>query len=150
EGYFDQNASKAQRGHSYLFEFTDSGTLVRKSLNKAQERVGQYLTNRAADNAIAEDDAGRTYLLQPDRILVISPIGVVERTINVLPKDAEYWAYKLYLSEGRLAVAFESQAESQTPGAHLKPSYALLDAASGRVLRRYQPDPELGNSLVCF
>ncbi len=147
-GYFDEKAPKKERGRSYVAEFDPSGKLVRKSLNgKFSEGELKDIGSRVADAPAAQDDSGRIYLLGPDKVLVVSPNGQIERNIKFRLPEPSYRAYNLYVAGRRLVIGFYRPSE-QKP--QIIPRYALFDTSSGKQLRLYQPSAELGGSMVCF
>jgi hypothetical protein len=147
QGYFDAKAPAKRRGHSYLAEFDASGKLVRNLVDKPSGEVLSYIANREPVAAAAQGENGLSYLLEPDKVLVMSQTGKVVRKIALPPPEADFHAYQLYMAKGRLAVAF-SKTERQ-PGP-IDTLYALFDASTGERLRVYRPGPETGGNLVCF
>jgi hypothetical protein len=146
-GYFDENATPKKRGRSYLAEFEPSGKLVRESLERIGDDTLKDLSSRSPDAAAAQSDNGLIYLLEPDKVSVMSSSFKVIRSIKFNPPEPDYRAYNLYFASGRLLIAFMKPSE-QRP--FIITRYALLDASTGEQLRLFQPGPETGNSLVCF
>jgi hypothetical protein len=146
QGYFDQNAAAKDRGRSYVGEFSASGTLIRKKMDQASADAVKYALDRVADAAAAEADNGYIYLLDPERVVVLSQSGEIVKRFQLHPPDTDFRPYNLYLDGRRLVVAFY-KTNSQGP---LVSRFAVLDATTGEQLRMYEPAPELGNNLVCF
>lgn len=148
-GYFGEKTPREKQGHSYLAEFDSSGKLLRTILQAATSEAIAYAAKWAADTAgVYQSDDGTTYMLQQDKILVLSASGDVMRTIPLAPAQKNYQANHIYMNRGRLVVAFYGP--DAQPGKPLTTRYALVDASSGEIIRWYEPDEELGNAVVCF
>jgi hypothetical protein len=144
QGFFDKTASKKNQGHGYLAEFDSSGELIRTSTEK--ELPGLDLSGWPGDTSALEREDGSIYILEPDKILVLSQAVRVIKKIKLEPPEPDYRAYQMYLSGGRLEVSYQNTKASS----RLEPLYVLLDASTGKRLRVYKPAPELGNNLLCF
>ena len=144
QGYAKPKAAKDGGARAYLAEYDSAGTLVRKTLEKAP---GIDITQWPASTAAAQGEDGSVYILEPDKIVVLSPSGEVGREIKLAPPQPDYRPYLLYLAGQRLAVGY---AKTEKSPHKLQTLYALLDASTGQPIRLYEPSPELGNSLVCF
>lgn len=147
QGYFDEKAPKDKRGHGYTAEFAPSGKLLRISLDKVSDDVLKSVADRGAKTAVAQGQDGLTYLLEADRVVVLSPAGNVEREMKLTAPEPGYGPDLLYMHGRQLVVGFS---HSEGPGKSVKTVYAMLDPSSGEVIRLYEPSPELGNNLVCF
>jgi hypothetical protein len=148
QGYFDDKAPKEKQGHSYLAEFDSSGKLLRTSLDTATSEAIAYASKWGAQTVAYQSGDGITYLLQQDKILVLSGAGDVMRTIPLAPAQKNYHADYFYMNRGRLIVSFYGpDPQSNKP---LTMRYALVDPSSGEVIRWYEPDAEVGTALVCF
>lgn len=106
QGYFDENAPREQRGRGYLGEFDSSGKLLRKSFGKVSEEVLKDVATRAADAAAGQSEDGMTYLLEPDKVVVISQAGEVVKNLPLRTPAPGYRAYNLYVAGRRLVVGF--------------------------------------------
>jgi hypothetical protein len=148
QGYFDDQAPKEKQGHSYLAEFDSSGKLLRTTLEKATAEAVEYASKWGAQTAAYQSGDGTTYLLQQDKILVLSEAGDVMRTIPLAPAQKGYQADFFYMNKGRLIVSFYGP--DPQPNKPLTTRYALVDPSSGEVIRWYESDEELGTFLVCF
>jgi hypothetical protein len=146
QGYFDQTAASKSGGRSFVGEFSASGTLIRDAKEKASTETIKYALDRVADAAEAEADNGYIYLLEPERVLVISQTGEVVKRFKLHLPDTDFRPYNLYLDGRRLVVAYYKMG---TKGP-LVSRFAVLDATTGEQLRLYEPVPELGNNLICF
>lgn len=143
-GYLNEKAGKEERGHSYLADFEPSGRLVRKTVGKG---VAAEAADWAAQAPALEGEDRLIYLLELDKVVLVSQAGKKIREITLDPPEPDFRPYKMYLSGRRLVVAFSKN--SPAP-AKVVARYALFDTSSGERLRLYQPDPELGNNLLCF
>src|SRR5260370_29014419 len=79
QGYFSDAASEDKRGHGYLAEFAPSVKLLRLSLDKVSDELLKSVARRGANTAVAHGQDGMTYLLEADRVVVLSPAGDVNR-----------------------------------------------------------------------
>jgi hypothetical protein len=143
QGFFDEHAAAKDRGHSYLAEFDSSGTFVRTVTDK--DKLADNAQDWAGHAPLLEGEDGSIYALLPDKVLVLSQTGKVARTIKLVPPVPDYLAFQAYLAGGRLAIGYYKGA-AVLP-AKLETLYAVLDAATGRQLRAYKPEPQLEGLL---
>lgn len=146
QGYFDEKAPPKRRGHGYVAEFSPSGKLMRISLEQASDDLLKEVAAHGANTASAQGSDGFIYLLEPERLLAISPKGRLNRTIKLKPPSG-YFPFQLYMHERELIVGFS---HSDGNGSPLKTLYALVDAETGENIRLYRPGPDLGNNMVCL
>ncbi|MGC2743178.1 MAG: hypothetical protein WA672_08315 [Candidatus Angelobacter sp.] len=146
QGYFDDAAPKERRNHGYVAEFAPSGKLLELSLEKASSDVLKSVAGRAAKTEASQSKDGTTFLLEADRIVVLSPAGQVERTIKLTPPEPGYLSDQLYMHRGQLVVGFYHIEDGGRP----KVRYELMNPWTGEIIRIYQAAAELGNNLVCF
>jgi hypothetical protein len=145
QGFFGEGASAKDRGRAYIAEFDASGKLLRTVKEKDGDKVegGHW----AGHTSPLEGDDGFIYVLLPDKVLALSQIGRVHKTITLAPPAEGYVAFQMYLAGGRLAIGYYK------PGSvgqitKLEPLYALFDASSGRQLRAYKPVDEVAKSIL--
>jgi hypothetical protein len=145
QGFFDKTAPKKSQGRSYFAEFDSSGKLVRKFVEKENSEV-DLRGWVGGDTPAIEGEDGSIYILEPDKVLVLSQAARITRKIKLEPPEPDYRPYQMYLSKGRLEVSYSDARKSP----RLEPLYVLLDVSTGRQLRVYKPASELGNHLLCF
>ncbi len=143
-GYFTEKDDK-NKGHSYIALFDSSGTLVRKTIDKAYSKDASHW---AGDASALEGEDGLIYILQLDKVLVLSQTAERVKEIKFDSTDPDYIPGKMYLSGTRLAVQFYKRPE-KTPSKVI-PRYAIFDTSSGALLHQYEPAAELGNNLLCY
>lgn len=148
QGYFDREAPKERRGRGYLAEFAASGKFLRLFLNQPSDETLKSIAGRGAKTSAAQAEDGATYLLEADRVAVLSREGNLEREFKLTPPEFGYVPDLLYMHGRQLVIGFYL---SGGFGKAVKGSrYELLDPSSGEIMRIYEPAPELGNNLVCF
>lgn len=148
QGYFAEAAPEDKRGHGYLAEFAPSGKLLRLSLEKVSGELLKSVARRGANTAAAHGQDGMTYLLEADRVVVLSPAGNVDREMRLSPPGSGYSPELLYMHGRQLVVGFYLSGGTGQPVKNVR--FELLDPSRGEVLRTYEAAPELGNNLVCF
>ncbi len=150
QGYFDTKAPTDKKGKSFFASFDPSGSLLKLSLEKAADDVLKSMVSgdasRGAKTEAAQSKDGTTYLLFPDSVAVITPAGSISRTMKLTPPEPGYVPDQLYMNRGRLVVGYFSPDIS----GKMKARYQLLNPSTGELIRLYQPDAELGSTLVCF
>lgn len=147
QGYFNDKAPKDKRDRSYVAQFAPSGSLLQLSLEKAADEVLKTVVGRGAKTEAAQSKDGTTYLLEPDKVIVISPAGTTDRTMKLSPPEPGYLPDQMYMNRGRLMIGFYLR---DSAGKMTKARFQLLDPSTGELIHLYQPDPALGMNLVCF
>ncbi|MBZ5628063.1 MAG: hypothetical protein LAO06_04270 [Acidobacteriia bacterium] len=145
-GYVDASAPKRERNREYLAVFDDTGKLIRESFQEVSKDVWKHLFGMAT----AAREGGVTYLLQLDKILVVSPTGEVSRTIPLTPPAPGFRPVLIKVNRRRLAIEFVKPKGDDPLGGELDAVFAVLDATTGEVLRVYEPTSEVGPPLACF
>lgn len=146
QGYFSTGTRPPYQGRGYQLEFDARGRLVRKNLEEtAGKDALNYLSGRPLSGASVAGNDGLIYVLEYDRISVISVVGEILRTIKLQPPEG-FHPRQLFIAGPRLLVSFEKE-DMLKPVVAL---YALIDRSSGEQLRLFRPDDELGNNVVCF
>lgn len=147
QGYLGDRVAKDKRGHGYLAEFGPSGKLIRMSVAKTSDDVSRSLAQSGASSAAAQGEDGMIYLLEGDRVAVLTPAGTLQREIKLTAPRPGFTPAQLYLHGRQLVVGF---AHADGPGKVVTMLFALLDPSTGEVIRLYEPSTELGSGLVCF
>jgi hypothetical protein len=146
QGFFGEGAPAKNRGLAYIAEFDASGKLLHTFMKKDGYKVeeGQWVGHVSP----LEGDDGFIYVLLPDKVLVLSQMGRVRKTIKLsLPEG--YVAFQMYLAGSRLAIGYYKPGSVAVGKVTMmEPLYALFDASSGRQLRAYKPVDELAKSLL--
>lgn len=109
QGYFTEDAPHGEQGRGYVAEFSGSGDPMRKSFEKTSEATRNYVAKHAANYAAASGADGLFYLLEPDRVLVLSQTGRVVRSLKLHVPDERYHAMRLYMSGHRLAITLDGR-----------------------------------------
>lgn len=152
-GYYDKEAPKELQGRSYFGEFEASGRLVRSSDTKPElAGLASNIFVQAADAPAAQAEDGSIYMLAGYEVLVISQAAEVLRRFPLKLSDPAYTPSNIYLSSGRLAVAFFKPASEVKDfrAFKLQARYALYDSSNGELLGVYDPTSETGSGLVCY
>lgn len=144
-GHWDDRAPRGQRGERYVVLFGPSGQLL-KRLEKGEGKVdlSTALTKLPEGAAVAGED-GYVYLLQSEKVVVISASGSIVRNIPFTKPDAAFSAVKVNVSGGLLAITLAKADAGPTVY-----RYLVLDSFSGQKYGYYEPGPELGNAGLCF
>lgn len=145
-GHYRPSAPPDLRGKRYMGVFQASGKLLRKlDLSGVGDikldRPPAYIPEGGA--TIGRD--GNVYLLTPDKVLVISASGVIQKKIPFTKPDPEFSAVALQYSEGLVAISFGKQRKSEAIF-----RYLVVNASSGEPLGLFEPTEETGNNNVCF
>lgn len=149
-GALEANSRNKDRGGYFVGIFDSSGELVRRSLRKVESDLLKQ-ASVAHRLTVAETDGGETYVLQLNKVLVLSPGGAISRTIRLKPPAPGYNPVAMKANKRRLAVKFVKQISGDEFSGELVSLFALLDASTGEVLRVYEPTPEVGaGALACF
>jgi hypothetical protein len=145
-GYFDDEAPAAQRSKSYFGVFDQSGRLVRDSLSSATHAEIEQVKSHVADAGASQSEDGQTYVLQGESILAVSSTGEMLKKFKVPSPGDGYLASNVFAAGAFLCVKYRKLIANGPFAAE----YVLLDRMSGKVLRYYVPNSELGNNLLCF
>jgi len=146
-GYFDEHADKKAQGKSYAALFQASGKLkivvAGRFANVDLASVRKKLSEGGA--ALGED--GFLYLLRPDEIVVISESGTIVRRMPFKKPNPELLAVRALVSGGLVVVDL---LKSEALGKEFKAQFLVLNASTGERVGLYEPEPALGNTLLCF
>jgi hypothetical protein len=147
-GYFSMEAPARLRSLPYVAIYHPDGRLLTKvstRLPDGSNELPRDWTTVSGDWLETGID-GNAYSLRGSRILVISPAGQIVRAINLSMPGSGYAATKIQLSRNILSVQFNKAEKSHK----VSVLFRTYDLASGDLLGEYVPDPELGNSPLCF
>ena len=146
-GYFNRHADQESQGKTYTAMFEPSGklrTLIAGHFGDVDlASVGKKLSETGA--TLGED--GFLYLLRSDEVVVISESGTIVRRMPFKKPSPGMPATRIDVSGGLLSVELVKEPEI---GKEVKPQYLVLNASTGERVGLYQPDPTLGNHLLCF
>jgi hypothetical protein len=84
----------------------------------------------AGEAPALQGDDGLIYLLEVDKVLVVSQAGKKIRELILHPPEPDFRAYKMYLSGQRLLIAFYKESEKKP--AAVVARCALFDTSSGQ------------------
>jgi hypothetical protein len=141
----EKKDAKETTVYHYVFDFEASGKLVNQRRTKGDAKDADFELRSAAS---ASGSDGSLYLLEPDKVRVLSGAGELHGTVRLNAPAKGFTPFNIYAARGQLLVAFvKKRAEKAGP---MQVEYLLLDPSSGEVLGRYVPGPETGNNLFCF
>ncbi len=100
---------------------------------------------RPADSYAVIGSDGNAYFLSSGRISVVSPAGVIVRTIRFNMVEGSR-ATRIFESSTNLVVQTTTL---KSNGVHQN-RYLLIDGTTGKSIAVYEPSPELGNVAVDF
>lgn len=148
-GHYRAAAPPDLKGKRYVGLFQPSGKLLRRL---DQAAVGVLKLDEVAthipEGAVAIGRDGNAYLLTPDKVLVISASGEIQKKISFTKPDPTFSAVAVQYSEGLLAISFAKQGTPKAPEALFQ--YLVLNTTTGEALGLYAPTAETGNDNICF
>lgn len=106
EGRYDSEAPPEVRGTSYFAEFDPSGKL-RKQLSSEISQAEVAEEKRKFEASPNVDESGRLYLVDGDKIKVLSEAGKVERTLLITKPSPDYVISRIQPQEGRVGIWFD-------------------------------------------
>lgn len=146
-GFFTKAADKQHQGKSYTAIFASSGKLnAVLSLHLGDVDLGS-IGKKLAEGGAALGEDGFLYLLRPNEIIVISESGTVVRRMAFKKPSPELLATRIDISGGLLDVEL---VKVQGMGKPLKTQFLVLNASTGERVAYYEPEPALGNNMLCF
>src|SRR6185437_298090 len=148
-GHYRATAAPDLKGKRYVALFQPSGKLLRKldQTGAKDVKVDQPATSLPEGAATIGRD-GNAYLLTPDKVLVVSASGQVQKKISFTKPDPTFSAVGVQYSEGLLAISFTKAGTPKAPESLFQ--YLVLNASTGEPLGLYEPTPETGNDNICF
>lgn len=147
QGYYDDKAPKDKQGYGYLALFASSGQLIKLDQETASTEMIQHASTWVPQANAPQTPDGTTYMLESNRILILSSSGTVRDEVKLKPADSTFQARQLFYNRGRLIVAF---IRASQVGQKIDARYSLIDPTSGDILRSYAPSKEVDGSLLCF
>lgn len=146
-GFFTKAAGKEHEGKRYTAIFAQSGKL-NAVLGLQQEDVDfGSVGKKFAEGGAALGEEGFLYLLRPNEILVISESGTVVRRVPFKKPSPELLATRIDVSGGLVDVEL---VKVQGMGKPIKTQFLVLNASTGERVAYYEPEPALGNNMLCF
>jgi len=148
-GHYRATAAPDLKGKRYVALFQPSGKLLRKldQTGAKDVKVDQPATSLPEGAATIGRD-GNAYLLTPDKVLVVSASGQVQKKISFTKPDPTFSAVGVQYSEELLAISFAKAGTAKAPENLFQ--YLVLTASTGEPLGLYEPTPETGNDSICF
>jgi hypothetical protein len=145
EGKYDSSATEKVRGTAFVAEFAPSGKLLRIAGN-ALEAQGIDQEHKKLRASPSVHEGGRLYLVDGEKITVMSEGGHVERTFRISKPEPDYFISRIQPSRGRLGVWFHKTVPHQP----LVLRFEIVDSITGQAIARYEPDAQLGNNAACY
>lgn len=144
-GAFNRKAPLELQGKPYTAVFDPSGKLAAEI--RADSATAPALSQRLPEGGTVSGEDGFVYLLRSDSVWVISETGSVVRRLPFRKLTADPLATGIFVSKGLAVVVLNTHVDKGKP---LKAQYLVLNASTGEMLGRYEPEPALGNNVVCF
>ncbi len=148
-GHYRATAAPDIKGKRYVALFQPSGKLLRRldQTGVKDVKVDQPATTLPEGAATIGRD-GNAYLLTPDKVLVVSTSGQIQKEISFTKPDPTFSAVGVQYSEGLLAISLTKAGTPKAPESLFQ--YLVLNASTGEPLGLYEPTPETGNDSICF
>jgi len=146
-GYFNQAADEHERGKSFMAVFEASGKLAARLSGKFGDVDLATIHKKLSEGGSAIGDDEFIYLLRSGEVLVISESGQTVRRMPFKKPDPGLLATRVDESGGIVLVQLD---KDNGMGKPLTAQYLALDASTGKRRGLYDPEPALGNNLVCF
>jgi hypothetical protein len=141
--FYLPEAPEGLRGKSFMALFDESGRVKKKFSGELGDvdlaTVFQHLREGGA--TVGAD--GNLYLLQPDRIVVISESGAVVKRLK-FRKPEGFVATKIVVSQNLISIWLLREGAKQ----QVSSEYLVLDLLTGKRVGLYTPDKELGSSAI--
>ncbi|MGA9039078.1 MAG: hypothetical protein WB421_00960 [Terriglobales bacterium] len=145
-GFYTDKAPASLHGHSFAGLFDDSGKVVR-DLKDSLSPVDLATVNKGPyEGGSAAGEDGNAYLLDDNKIIVLSPGGEITQRIHFVKPLPELKVEGLYVSGGEAAVILGRVNKNHS----VEKSFLVLDLSSGDTLGWYSLGEDVHYGVVGF
>lgn len=132
-GFYTDKASENLQGHSMLGVFDSSGRMVRNLGDNFKKLDLAKVNNSPQEGGTVAGDDGNAYLVDSEKILVISPGGEITKRITLHKPSVDVLAAGIYVSKGEAALRLQKSRADHS----LEESLMVIDLATGKSLGWY-------------
>jgi hypothetical protein len=145
-GFYTDKAPQHLRGHSLLGLFDNSGRMIRNLGDNFSPVDLATVHNAPQQGGCVAGDDGNAYIMDADKILVISPGGEITRRVVLHKPSPEALPMGLYVSKGQAAIKLATPRADHSGDASL----LVIDLATGEDLGWYVLEKDAAYGDVGF